>query len=778
MDDDKPTVRRRPDSGVHVAITVGAATDHTLWADLSFDVTAGGVFVATYHPLALGTVVHLLLTLEGEEVPVAASGVVRWTRLHREGSEAPAGVGVRFVDLPEEVAGRLTRFASRVREPMVFELDEAAVGVEALGVAPRAALAPAPGHVFDGVVGEPERAELRADGPPQVHERLLSRAARDDVLRRDARDPLGHVGADLEAARADARADGRDEAARRACARAALEPLHGLAHDARLDASPARVRRDHTAARGIRHQHRHAVGDPHARGRAGARMGADGVRLHLEQPGRSSLGHREDAAVDLARLVQLVAVEPDRLREAALVLAQLRRVAQDREVERLVGRLADAAEARREPVREPRCGELLRGQDRERHGRIVTTRRAPWPRRRARATPAPAGGFRGITVAPMARQQDPFIGRDILNGQFQILQKIGSGGMGSVYKALQPAMNRMVAVKILHPKLANRKDLVSRFRREARAMSHLTHPNTVKVYLYGELEDGSLYIVMEYLEGKNLNQTVRGEGPMPVERGLPILIQACNALEEAHRAGIVHRDLKPENIFITQVGGMKDYAKVLDFGLAKVTEREMRPGSIILTQEGMVFGTPEFMSPEQAQGKTLTASSDIYSLAVILYEVLTGKLPFEAKNPMEYIQLHVTAKPKPINERVPGKTFPPLLWMVLERALAKKPEERFASAAEFAAALQAVLNGATELPGGEGQPARPPMPSNALPTPLAQPAVMAAATVPAPARSSPLPQQRAAATGRPPVALLVGVAVAFLIVGAILAAIVMKLVVR
>src|SRR5436305_4433940 len=125
----------------------------------------------------------------------------------------------------------------------------------------------------------------------------------------------------------------------------------------------------------------------------------------------------------------------------------------------------------------------------------------------------------------MARQQDPFIGRDILNGQFQILQKIGSGGMGSVYKALQPAMNRMVAVKILHPKLTNRKDLASRFRREARAMSHLSHPNTVKVFLFGELEkDGPLYIVMEFLEGKNLNQTVRAEGPMPIERALPVLI--------------------------------------------------------------------------------------------------------------------------------------------------------------------------------------------------------------------------------------------------------------
>jgi serine/threonine protein kinase len=380
----------------------------------------------------------------------------------------------------------------------------------------------------------------------------------------------------------------------------------------------------------------------------------------------------------------------------------------------------------------------------------------------------------------MARQQDPFIGRDVLNGQFQILQKIGSGGMGSVYKALQPAMNRMVAIKILHPKLASRKDLVSRFRREARAMSHLTHPNTVKVYLYGELEDGSLYIVMEYLEGKNLNQTVRSEGPMTIERGLPILIQACNALDEAHRAGIIHRDLKPENIFVTSQGGMKDFAKVLDFGLAKVTEREMRPGSIILTQEGMVFGTPEFMSPEQAQGKSLTPGSDIYSLAVILYEVLTGKLPFDAKNPMEFIQLHVTTKPKPINERVPGKTFPPLLWTVLSKALEKKSDDRYQSAAEFAHALQAVLNGATEVPPFQDGTPRPVMPSQGnVPTPLAQAAVAlpGAGAMTAPTRSSPLPRQAQAST-KPPLGLLIGIALAFLVVGAVLAALVLKLVMK
>src|SRR5437763_5640906 len=297
---------------------------------------------------------------------------------------------------------------------------------------------------------------------------------------------------------------------------------------------------------------------------------------------------------------------------------------------------------------------------------------------------------------------DPFIGREILNGEFRILEKIGTGGMGSVYRANQTAMNRLVAVKILHPKLANRRDLVSRFGREAKAMSHLTHPNTVKVLLYGELEDGSLYIVMEYLDGKNLNQTVRSEGPMGFERALPILIQVCGALEEAHRTGIVHRDLKPENIFLCTQGGLRDFPKVLDFGLAKVTEREMRPGSIILSQEGMVFGTPEFMSPEQAQGKTLNASSDIYSLAVILYEVLTGKLPFDAKNPMEYIQLHVQKEPIVLSQRVPGKTFTAALDATIAKALAKNRDDRFQTATEFAKALLGPLGSAPPSGGTSG----------------------------------------------------------------------------
>jgi serine/threonine protein kinase len=410
----------------------------------------------------------------------------------------------------------------------------------------------------------------------------------------------------------------------------------------------------------------------------------------------------------------------------------------------------------------------------------------------------PRAGARHHVVpfrVPPMRPQDPFIGRDILNGQFQILQKVGSGGMGAVYKALQPEMNRMVGVKILHPKLANRKDLVSRFRREARAMSQLSHPNTAKVFLYGEFDDGPLYIVMEFLEGKNLNQTLRTDGPFSVERALPILIQASGALEEAHRAGIIHRDLKPENIFLVQSDTLRDFPKLLDFGLAKIGDNQMRPGSVILTQEGMVFGTPEFMSPEQAQGKALTPASDVYSLAVILYEVLTGRLPFDAKSAMDFIQLHVTGTPIPLNQRVAGRTFPTLLEDVIARALSKRPEDRFASAEHFAAALQAILAGCEELPAHVAALAAPldeGRPLGAGPDVAPREAISSGPT------SVPIPRQRANASppgvplvlsrtrfARPNrswpargrganVVLLVAVAIAFLLLGVGLAMLLMR----
>lgn len=342
-------------------------------------------------------------------------------------------------------------------------------------------------------------------------------------------------------------------------------------------------------------------------------------------------------------------------------------------------------------------------------------------------------------LAPVA---DPYVGRDIA-GQFRVIEKIGSGGMGAVYKAEQPEMRRFVAIKILHARYLARQDLVTRFKREARAMSHLSHPNTARVFLYGQLDDGACYFVMEYLEGRNLAQTVRREGPMEPLRAINIMMQACGALEEAHRGGIVHRDLKPENIFLTAQGGIADFPKVLDFGLAKVSERQMRPGSLILTQEGMVFGTPEFMSPEQARGETLDGRSDIYSLGVILYELLTGKLPFQAGQPMEYIQKHIKETPIPLSARAPDREFPPGLEPVLMKALAKKPEERFESAAEFASALKRVAGGEVvtgamrALPPSEPSAQPHPSVSSQAPTPDLPFAQPPAYTTPPPRSSTP-----------------------------------------
>jgi len=340
---------------------------------------------------------------------------------------------------------------------------------------------------------------------------------------------------------------------------------------------------------------------------------------------------------------------------------------------------------------------------------------------------------------------DSYVGREVA-GQFRIVERIGSGGMGAVYKADQPQMNRHVAIKILHSRYLSRKDLVSRFRREARAMSHLSHPNTARVFMYGQLEDGACYFVMEYLEGRNLAQLVRREGPMDQKRALHVMSQVCGALDEAHRAGIIHRDLKPENVFLTSQGGIEDYPKVLDFGLAKVTEKQMRPGSMILTREGMVFGTPEFMSPEQARGKTLDPRSDIYSLGVILYELLTGKLPFDAKQPIEFIQLHVNEAPIPLSERAKEVDLLPGLEAAVMKALEKNPDDRYATAAEFAEALEAVAAGRPSF--GASKPIFAPS-SDPAPAPAAKPASEPAAAQPQPA-IEPASQQPSAHPGHPP----------------------------
>ena len=326
------------------------------------------------------------------------------------------------------------------------------------------------------------------------------------------------------------------------------------------------------------------------------------------------------------------------------------------------------------------------------------------------------------------------IGKELL-GQFRVIERIGRGGMGEVYKAEQPAMDRMVAIKILHAKLARRPDLVSRFRREARAMSRLSHPNSARVFLYGQLEDtNQLYIVMEYLDGVDLARLVRRDGPVEIFRAIRILIQVLGALEEAHSVGVVHRDLKPENILLTRQGGLDDFPKVLDFGLAKIKESKPRPGSMVLTREGMVFGTPEFMSPEQARGEILDARSDVYSVALIFYELVTGKLPFPHSKPMEYISHHINTEPIPISSRNTSLNLPTALDPIIGRALEKNREKRYQSARDFADALISLLP-----PAEKGEPTQP-IPTGKSSAAATKPMGMVRPRTepPAPRQSSPL----------------------------------------
>lgn len=292
---------------------------------------------------------------------------------------------------------------------------------------------------------------------------------------------------------------------------------------------------------------------------------------------------------------------------------------------------------------------------------------------------------------------------EIVAERYRLGARLGEGGMGEVWSAEHVLTGRGIALKFLAPGRTQSAEAQQRFLREARAASRVDHPAVVGVHDVLELEDGSLVMVMDLLSGETLRERIERDRRLSPGQTASLLLPVISAVGTAHQAGVVHRDLKPENIFLTTSGGMTDFAKVLDFGLAKVTERELRPGSIMLTQEGMVFGTPEFMSPEQAQGQTLDRRSDIYSLAIILYEALTGKLPFDARSSMEYIQLHVTKPPIPLDERVADKSFPAGLGDAIAKALGKSPDDRYDSATEFAEALMpfapATAASAASLPG-------------------------------------------------------------------------------
>ena len=294
----------------------------------------------------------------------------------------------------------------------------------------------------------------------------------------------------------------------------------------------------------------------------------------------------------------------------------------------------------------------------------------------------------GFPVAKVAQNtDDPLIGRT-LPGGYVILDLVGIGGMGRVYRAEQTNLGRTVAIKIIHPHLVGEENAAARFITEARAASRLNHPNSVAVIDFGKTEDGQLYLVMEFLRGKDLARVQYEEGPLSFRRIVSILRQVLAALSEAHHLEIIHRDLKPENIILEPVRTGGDFVKVVDFGLAK-----MREGTAPnITSPGIVCGTPEYMSPEQGRGDPLDPRSDLYAVGVIFYQLLTGRLPFEADSPTQVVLMHITEAPPDPRGAAPERMIPSLLADVCLMALAKEPAHRFGNADEFGEALSDALS--------------------------------------------------------------------------------------
>ncbi len=307
---------------------------------------------------------------------------------------------------------------------------------------------------------------------------------------------------------------------------------------------------------------------------------------------------------------------------------------------------------------------------------------------------APANPSDGTPAEPV----DPMFGQT-LGGKYRVVRLIGEGGMGSVYEGEQQlgTAKRKVAVKTLHTHLSHDAKIKARFEREVGTIAELEHPNTIQVYDFGSTPEGILYIVMEFLQGKSLADLLEKQGAMAPERANHVLEQVCGSLEEAHGRGIVHRDLKPDNIVLVERAGKKDFVKVLDFGIAKRAKEEDQ-NEQKLTQQGMVLGTPPYMSPEQFTGQPIDARSDIYSLGVMAYEMVTGKLPFHATTAWEWATQHMTQPPIPIESLAEGMRAPAAMRSTIQRALSKSPNDRFQTVAEFGEAFAGRL----AAPAGSG----------------------------------------------------------------------------
>lgn len=284
---------------------------------------------------------------------------------------------------------------------------------------------------------------------------------------------------------------------------------------------------------------------------------------------------------------------------------------------------------------------------------------------------------------------DTLIGTTLAD-KYQILEKLGSGGMGLVYKAKHLLMKRLVAIKLMLPQFAASATALKRFRQEAQAASHLNHPNILKVYDFGVTPQGLPYLVMDLLEGTNLSAELTKHNYLPLGRALNIFVQTCAALYHAHQKGVIHRDLKPGNIMLVDYDGQSDVVQIVDFGMAKILS-EMDGENEELTKTGEVFGSPMYMSPEQCMGRELDGRSDIYSLGCVMYRTLTGRPAVAGASAMECFNKHATALPAPFSEVAPELMLPPSLEAIIFKAMAKEVHERQNSMAQLREELLAEL---------------------------------------------------------------------------------------
>jgi len=305
----------------------------------------------------------------------------------------------------------------------------------------------------------------------------------------------------------------------------------------------------------------------------------------------------------------------------------------------------------------------------------------------------PYDGARLRDAAPAAAAptpEDPLVGKT-LDGRYALDRVLGRGGMGTVYSGRLVALEKPVAIKVLRDVEDDDDQAMGRFEREARTAGSLGEEHIVDIFDFGRSGDGLAYLVMELLDGRDLGDLLARYRMLPIERAVPIIMQCCQALGAAHAAGIVHRDLKPENIFLIERGQNRDFVKIVDFGLAKITETETtgEPGRK-LTKTGMIFGTPQYMSPEQCTGKPTDHRADIYALGIIMYEMLAGRVPFDGENFMGILNQHLMDPPPPIRE-IAGANVPPALEMVVYRCLDKKAGQRPASMRDVADEILAAL---------------------------------------------------------------------------------------